>query len=64
MHEALAQYGDVLARLQDEHVVRTRLAKVAYVFGGVFAGALGEAIRGAIAAAPSAEHVVRVLFGW
>lgn len=53
----------VLYRLDDEHAKRTRVARVAYLFGGVFAGAAAEALRGAIESSAGAEHVIRVLFG-
>jgi hypothetical protein len=54
---------DVLARLDAEHAQRTRLARVAYVFGGIFAGAIGEALRGAVESSQGAGDVVRVLLG-
>lgn len=52
---------EVLAKLEIEAAQRTRLARVAYVFGGVFAGAVAEALRGAVHSSPD---VARIIAAW
>lgn len=53
----------VLARLDAESRARTRVQRVAYVFGGLIAGAVGETLRGALDAHGPLGEALRALLG-